>query len=581
MKTKCDSTRKEDINQRGAALVTVVMISLLLLTASIAMLTAVGANSKNTTDILSETKAYYAAESGLQATINALRNDATVSYTYAVANPTLSAKLPYNWPVGSPTRAVIGEAPGTYTPNSGSAYSIVINDPDNTQVSNTFDTISFFYSGGEIVGGDPRVIDVPNTLAPDRTRITLTNSASTSVTFATATSNPQLATVRVENTGNGAALAIGTKIRFQIDYRLIAPVMPGGGGVAHLYGWLEPQVSNGPPVVLKFGSEIYSLSGGSIDPCPATTPFAPCPPFNLPPLNPGAAATPIFVHIIPVKPFRLRVESTGYGPNGAVKKLEGIIRRNLFNGLAPAAATTMLGPNCTPGPAPLDHCFEPGTSNGVEYLGGDCATGCVPSFGLTNQQYLDYVASHPPGGGVQNMQPPPAILDPASIPSWQQTPAAMESDIINVFRSAVQNDPSRYRPNGSNVANPGDWASGTGVTFCEGSCRVSGDGGGILIVTGKLTNVGGFRFKGTIYVVGEEGWERNGGGGGEVRGNVIIAAYYYRLSSYRIGNISSTFLPARYWITGGGASDIIYSDVSANYDNIPTLSDLMAGVAEK
>jgi hypothetical protein len=38
--------------------------------ACVAMLSAVGANSRNSTDVLSETKAYYAAESGLQATIN-------------------------------------------------------------------------------------------------------------------------------------------------------------------------------------------------------------------------------------------------------------------------------------------------------------------------------------------------------------------------------------------------------------------------------------------------------------------------------------------------------------------------------
>ena len=49
------------------------LISALLLTASVAMLTAVGANSKNTSDVLSETKAYYAAESGLQASINVFK----------------------------------------------------------------------------------------------------------------------------------------------------------------------------------------------------------------------------------------------------------------------------------------------------------------------------------------------------------------------------------------------------------------------------------------------------------------------------------------------------------------------------
>ena len=110
---------------------------------------------------------------------------------------------------------------------------------------------------------------------------------------------------------------------------------------------------------------------------------------------------------------------------------------------------------------------------------------------------------------------------------------------------------------------------------------MSGAGGGILIVTGKLTNVGGFDFRGTIIVTGEEGWERNGGGGGQIEGNVIIAPYHLRLASYTPNNQSVTFLPPRYWITGGGASDIIYSDVGASFDGTNGVSDLMSGVAEK
>src|SRR5258708_38429736 len=97
------SKRKVDVglgSEGGAALVTVLLITLLLGTACIAMLSAVSASSKNNTDALSETKAYYAAESGLQATINVLRNDSSLDpnrYGYAATNPKLLAKLPYNW----------------------------------------------------------------------------------------------------------------------------------------------------------------------------------------------------------------------------------------------------------------------------------------------------------------------------------------------------------------------------------------------------------------------------------------------------------------------------------------------------
>jgi hypothetical protein len=105
------------------------------------------------------------------------------------------------------------------------------------------------------------------------------------------------------------------------------------------------------------------------------------------------------------------------------------------------------------------------------------------------------------------------------------------------------------------------------------------DGGGILVVTGKLTNKGAFSFKGMIIVTGEEGWERNGSGQGQVIGNVIIAPYNKR--TYVPENLSTTFLAPRYEITGGGGSDVIYSDISLTLDNTSAVSDFMLGIAEK
>src|SRR5688572_5657607 len=104
------STSRNLAGERGAALEIVIMVSLLLITASVAMLTAVGANSRNTTDVLSETKAYYAAESGLQATVNAFRNS-NASYDAGVSDPDLSGFLTYDYTASDPDRVTIG--PGT------------------------------------------------------------------------------------------------------------------------------------------------------------------------------------------------------------------------------------------------------------------------------------------------------------------------------------------------------------------------------------------------------------------------------------------------------------------------------------
>ena len=185
--------------------------------------------------------------------------------------------------------------------------------------------------------------------------------------------------------------------------------------------------------------------------------------------------------------------------------------------------------------------------------------------------------AHPPGGDPNQMQPPPQMIT-ESLPDWQQTPAAMDT-VIDRLRATAQNSGRYFISPAGKLSDPGDFANGTGITFCEGSCTVAGNGGGILVVTGMLTNLGGFSFKGMIIVTGEEGWERNGGGNGQVIGNVIIAPYNKR--SYVPENLSTTFLAPRYYITGGGNSDILYGDIAGTLDNTSAISDFVAGVAEK
>lgn len=580
------TTRKIHHSEKGAALVTVLMISVLLGVACIALLSAVGANSKNSTDVLSETKAYYAAESGLQATINALRNDSTVDYKYAAANPTLSAKLPYNYPIGSPTRAVIGGPANTYNPNTGAAYSVVVSDPDNSAASLTFNTSGTFTSysvvGGATFSTNRKTIYIPNQTASPRTEITFNDVGSTTNTFI---GNPSLGSFSISNVGAGVQLT--GEIQFEINYRMTLPRTAS----KVIYGYVRqaaPTVANPtPPKLITFQSQNYELIGSRLELCSSPTATVPCADVSF---NLTTTPTPtLYASITAVAPNRLKVVSTGYGPNGARKQLEGIIRNDLLNGLSSAAATTLIGPFAPP------FRFEPGTSNGITYSGGNCASsvGCVPSFGLTNTGSLNYVTNNPPGpagGNPQQAQPPPALLDPNTIPEWQQSPATLEQMVNDARQRLLISNRSRYFVNptgnqanftvGTNQNPPGSFANGTGITFCEGSCNIGADGGGILIVTGKLTNVGGFSFKGVIIVVGEEGWERNGAGNGQLIGNVIVAPYV-RIPYQVPLNYSATFLPPQYYVTGGGNSDVIYNDVSATLNNTSAISDLMIGVAEK
>jgi hypothetical protein len=132
---------------------------------------------------------------------------------------------------------------------------------------------------------------------------------------------------------------------------------------------------------------------------------------------------------------------------------------------------------------------------------------------------------------------------------------------------------------GSNQNPPGNYTTGAGITFCEGSCKISANGGGILVVTGKLTNNGGFSFKGIIIVTGQEGWDRTGGGNGSIEGNVIIAPY--NQIPYIPQNHATAFLGPRYTISGGGVSDVTYQALGATLNNTSAISDFMLGVAEK
>ena len=69
--TKSEANKK----QRGAALITVLLISTLLLVTGGALVLVTGLSTRTAIDATAEMQAYYAAESGLQDTLNVLRGN--------------------------------------------------------------------------------------------------------------------------------------------------------------------------------------------------------------------------------------------------------------------------------------------------------------------------------------------------------------------------------------------------------------------------------------------------------------------------------------------------------------------------
>jgi hypothetical protein len=144
--------------QRGAALVTVLLISTLLLGAGGVLLLVTGTSARTAIDSTAEMQAYYSAEAGLQATLNILRGNVApnasmpagtlINFSNAIIQtssnlPTdtatthrLSGWLNYNYtPTGlsNPDRVVLSPTSG-YTPQTGLAYSVDVTDPDNTDL---------------------------------------------------------------------------------------------------------------------------------------------------------------------------------------------------------------------------------------------------------------------------------------------------------------------------------------------------------------------------------------------------------------------------------------------------------------
>lgn len=549
----------------GAALITVMLVMLLLGTACIAMLSAVGASSRNNTDSLSEAKAYYAAESGLQATINVLRNTG-ITYDQAVSDPDMSTWLPYN--------------SGRVDVGTESEYTITVVNPD-AALPYSFHTAGSFSSVAGVVSDNsiPKAC-IPNCLPEtlNRTEITINNTPETVVNFGIPKSNPVIGEFQVVKYGTGANIP-ATGIPFRIEYLLTSP-RPAPRTIRGMVA----QSAAAAPVVITFPTHNFLLMGSTIELCqelvsPGTTVEGVCPNFTFS-LDSGQTST-LRADVTPTEPYRMVVTANGFGPNGARKTLEGILQKNFFNDLASSSAIAMIGPSA-------GMVFDAGTGGptycGVDggYLPGEpvpntppCTpnpnTPSGPSIGVTDPNGLPIVTT---GGSGATLNPAPDVI--TDLPEWQQSPADLD-EFIGELRTAAQND-GRYladTPGTTDIGIPGNHSTGLGITFCEGDCNVGPvDGGGILVVTGRFEYNGRFSFNGLIIVTGAGGMHRTGGGGGQIIGNIVIAPY-------NASNLAAGFLPPRFTTNGGGNSDIIFGGVSTAFDGTSAITNFMLGVAEK
>jgi hypothetical protein len=599
--------------EKGAALVMALLVSFLLLVASAGLIMEASMNTMNVTDATAEQQAYNAAESGIQAAVYVLRDNVTladadrldtskpatdkanrINYLRALepltsnrgttgldANPRLSRWLSYN---GTATdRIAMGS--GTYVASNGYAFSLEISDPDHTGKFVTYttdNTQTHLYDN-------------------DGNRLQKTYGSAGNTIVITYVPQPS---VRIDTTGGAAAANFGTfqvavnglgalitgYNRFEIVTKMTEPY----AGSRTIKGFIEPNtiatMAQAPKI--RFDSITYTIQGSQITLANAggainsTYLLGPPPGYSAQMsignnLISGTMSSP--------EPIRLQIVSTGYGPRGSVKRLEAIIQKNFLNGLTAPATLTLIGPPSTASPAST-FTFNPGSSNVVDYSGQDTvSTDIIPPIGTSNDINLsvvsDSVDGQPPHPFNGNIIGVPSNIS-ADTPDWLATPRGLDAEVHNFYN--VADAAGRFFPNGVQPTTFGNYATGQGITFCDGDIEFSGDGGGILIVTGKLTLNGNFRFKGLILVTGPAGVDRSGGGNGTIEGNMVLAPYVNNKIVDIAGNppqdliptSTATFLAPQYDLSGGGNSTIAYNSNALN-SGLLAVSNFVLGVAEK
>ena len=609
--------------ERGAALVMVLVISFLLMIIGGGLLLEATRNTANVTDVTAEQQAYYAAESGIQAAVFVLRDNVTLSeenlidpakpatdkanridylkaLNIAESNieagsdtndsvPRLSRWLKYN--TFYPDR--ISLADESYHPNNGYAFKLDISDPDNTG------SIVRFSSTGRFFTPDPTQIN--RAVYGNTTNgyvIEYIPQPETELNTAGGAAITNFGSFRVTKYGAGALITSFNRFEIVISMSLPYP------GTRVIRGYLTANVCVGictDPVIV-FDSRTFTLQGSKItltslgrNSISSILTDGPPPGFRSPldwATSLGSSSdNPISGTFSSPEPMRLRIKSTGYGPRGSTKQLEAIIRKNFFNGIAGPGTLTLVGPpsttacpSCVPAQPATSFTFNPGSSNVADYSGQDeASTDIIPPVATTNGSTLDSVSD-----SVDGLPPHPFNGDVIGVPSdvsaeitsshWLYSPTSVDAAVKSFYPLA--RDSGRYFPSGTQPTSFGDKATGTGLTFCDGDCTFTGDGGGILIVTGTLTLHGSFGFRGMIVVTGRGGVARQGAGNGEILGNLIVAPYVNSGVLPSSEPVGISFLAPQYDLSGGGSSSISYSS-SAVGSGLLAVDNFVLGVVEK
>ena len=570
---KNESNLKNREGEKGAAIVMVLLVSTLLLVAVTGLLLETSLNTANVTDAVAEQQAYNAAESGIQSAINVLRGNTVpsplidptkpatdpknrIDFAKAVRLNTsnvpgdistqarLSRWMSYNY---TPTTATNADrvtlSSGTYNPDNGFAYNVTVRDPDNPQ------KIIALTTEGTIGGGtNSKTFGV----LLNTSTITYNSVTTGNVDVSTNEVGINLGNFTITTTGTGATIP---DTRFEIIVRMTAPFV----AAVVLRGTLKAgTITNNSVgnVRIIFDSPAFNLLGSIIS-LPLTT-ITPNPPST------NAGKTDLSVTITLAQPKRLVIRSVGFGPHGARKELEAVVQRDVFDGLIPATVTLV---GRTTGAIFNSGLFA---TQQTTYSGSDVLSAAkIPPVGTIDSSLLQVVVNGLLCPGCTVNGNPANVSE--ELPAWLKTTAELDKNINEFKDIAIAS--GRYFSNGQSPSNYGDNANGTGITFIDGNGILSGAGGGVLVVTGRLTLSNSFDFNGLIIVTGANGVRRSGIGSGSLQGNLVVAPY-------NASDLAAGFLPPKYDLTGGLLSNIVYNASNLLFGS-NRINTVVVGVAEK
>jgi hypothetical protein len=586
-------------SESGAALITMLLVAALILTAGGALIVSTSTSAVNATDAVAEKQAYYAAEAGLQMGLNALRgnmpHDATVANGmqmsfHAAITPNLSngsgrsdntktcgsdaadtarcrlaGWLPYDNPASSHGLVQVG---------GGSAFRVSVYDPDNSH-NVTFSTNGTFTPMAGLPF--PAVLQDAKTLllgvAPNQIKIEYLPRASTTLLNAVPSANTDFGSFRVTTLGSGLAIPSNLLVAtFDLKVDQTAPWSATATFNTRFVGAAAcPQLANVNflQAAQHADGTLYALNSNTL---------------ALPCAMGAGITTTIQGSVIAPQPKQIVLRSLGFGPKWAQKRLELTLARNAFDFDPQAAVTLISATNGSTMPAAN---FDIGNSNAKLYSGNDyphaghAPSPALPVFATTNATdtaTVTNVVNNSKPQTVTTADQKVTTLDDSSLPKWLQNPDDARTMLTDL--KAMAQSMGRYfntNPN-DNIPNSVPPDAGTEdapkLTFVDGDYDMSGNstGGGLLVVTGRLTNNGNVSFSGLILVLGKGEVQRDGGGGGNLLGSIVVAAFD--------PDAPGTPFTTPFFHTNGGGSNTLEYDSLATDNALGVLGSRAMGVLE-